>query len=773
MLNAHVDNEGDAGGSACTFQVTLASDPTFSAPVATPACTPATVSGTASTAVTATASGLSPSTSYIYRVKAVNSNPTPSFGAPAEAFTTSAPVQPPPTVSNDPEGTVTSTTAVLNAHVDNEGDAGGSACTFQVTLASDPTFSAPVATPACTPATVSGTASTAVTATASGLSPSTSYIYRVKAVNSNPTPSFGAPAEAFTTSAPVQPPPTVSNDPEGTVTSTTAVLNAHVDNEGDAGGSACTFQVTLASDPTFSAPVATPACTPATVSGTASTAVTATASGLSPSTSYIYRVKAVNSNPTPSFGAPAEAFTTSAPVQPPPTVSNDPEGTVTSTTAVLNAHVDNEGDAGGSACTFQVTLASDPTFSAPVATPACTPATVSGTASTAVTATASGLSPSTSYIYRVKAVNSNPTPSFGAPAEAFTTSAPVQPPPTVSNDPEGTVTSTTAVLNAHVDNEGDAGGSACTFQVTLASDPTFSAPVATPACTPATVSGTASTAVTATASGLSPSTSYIYRVKAVNSNPTPSFGAPAEAFTTSAPPAEFELDVTVTGEGEVDANSGPISGCRESSGTCSSLYTAGTEVILTATSDTGNEFLGWTGCDSEPGGDCKVTMSAAKSVTAEFGPEVLPTPKFTLTVNKVGPGSGSVSCNGGACASSYPEGTTLTLAATAASGSSFAGWAGAGCSGIGSCVVTLNADTTVTAAFEADGVPPSGEPPHNRIANKRNECIAQAKATFKKAQKAAKGKKGKARARATKAASKRKANAIRQCNRRFKQQKQG
>jgi len=43
----------------------------------------------------------------------------------------------------------------------------------------------------------------------------------------------------------------------------------------------------------------------------------------------------------------------------------------------------------------------------------------------------------------------------------------------------------------------------------------------------------------------------------------------------------------------------------------------------------------------------------------------------------------------------------VTLTATPAAGSIFTGWSGGGCSGTGSCTVTLLAVTTVTASFVA------------------------------------------------------------------------
>jgi len=95
-------------------------------------------------------------------------------------------------------------------------------------------------------------------------------------------------------------------------------------------------------------------------------------------------------------------------------------------------------------------------------------------------------------------------------------------------------------------------------------------------------------------------------------------------------------------------------------------------------------------------------MNAATTVAATFDP----TPTFLLTVNKPGAGSGTVSSNpagiscGATCSAPYNSGTVVTLTAAAAGGSTFSGWSGGGCSGTGSCVVTMNAATTVAATFD-------------------------------------------------------------------------
>lgn len=78
----------------------------------------------------------------------------------------------------------------------------------------------------------------------------------------------------------------------------------------------------------------------------------------------------------------------------------------------------------------------------------------------------------------------------------------------------------------------------------------------------------------------------------------------------------------------------------------------------------------------------------------------------TLTVTKSGSGSGSVSSSpagiscGSDCTEDYTDGTSVTLTASPASGSSFSGWSGA-CSGTESCKVTMDDEKSVNAEFRA------------------------------------------------------------------------
>jgi hypothetical protein len=93
----------------------------------------------------------------------------------------------------------------------------------------------------------------------------------------------------------------------------------------------------------------------------------------------------------------------------------------------------------------------------------------------------------------------------------------------------------------------------------------------------------------------------------------------------------------------------------------------------------------------------KVFVGGANQLTVYglFGP--------TLTVSTSGPGKVTssptgISC-GSYCSAMFTTGAVITLTAVPNAGSTFAGWSGAGCSGTGTCTVSLNTSTSVTATF--------------------------------------------------------------------------
>ena len=183
------------------------------------------------------------------------------------------------------------------------------------------------------------------------------------------------------------------------------------------------------------------------------------------------------------------------------------------------------------------------------------------------------------------------------------------------------------------------------------------------------------------------------------------------------PRAYNTLTVVKAGAGGGTVSSNP-SGI-DCGSTCSSGFEAYSQVTLTATAAAGSTFAGWSGAGCSGTGDCTVTMSDAITVTARFDPS----PRFTLTVDKSGLGIGTVTSNPGGincgltCSARFDAGITVALTAQPGPLSVFEGWSGGGCSGTASCVVTLGADTTVTARFRLLGLlgPGSlGSPPAPR-----------------------------------------------------------
>jgi TolB protein len=117
------------------------------------------------------------------------------------------------------------------------------------------------------------------------------------------------------------------------------------------------------------------------------------------------------------------------------------------------------------------------------------------------------------------------------------------------------------------------------------------------------------------------------------------------------------------------------------------------------------------------GSGIQVVSSAFNEVPASPSWQRLTSlPLKTLTVSKAGSGQGTVTSSpvgiscGATCSHDYDQGTSVTLTAAPATGSTFAGWSGA-CSGAQTCTVTTYATTTVTATFTLNPPPPPPPPP--------------------------------------------------------------
>jgi hypothetical protein len=173
-------------------------------------------------------------------------------------------------------------------------------------------------------------------------------------------------------------------------------------------------------------------------------------------------------------------------------------------------------------------------------------------------------------------------------------------------------------------------------------------------------------------------------------------GPPVNLVVSKGPVVPQSLTVSKAGAGSGTVTSSP-SGISCGS-TCSHSFAFSASVTLTATAMAGSKFTGWSGACTGTG-VCKVTMSAARSVTANFALTKI------LKVTKLGTGSGTVASTipgikcGAICSYAFVLGTKVTLTATPAAGSKFVGWSGP-CTGIGVCKVTMNAARSVTAKFK-------------------------------------------------------------------------
>src|SRR6185437_11627046 len=433
------------------------------------------VSNTGSTGTTYSDTGLSPSTTYTYRVSAITILLVSSPSNTASA-TTASPV----TVSQPPTGLTASAdsfsqiTLNWNAPSNN----GGSAIIgYKIARSSDggSTWST----------IVSNTGSTSTTYSNSGLSPNTTYSYRVYAINSVGTSSPSNTASATTLIQVLAP-----QSPTGLTASSvsSSQINLSWSAPADNGGSAITGYKIERSISGGSWSVL--------VSNTGTAGTTYSNTGLSSSTTYSYRVSAINSVgiSSPSNVASATTNTQLLPPEPPTGLT-----ATTVSSSQINLSWTAPSNNGGSAVTgykIEQSTNSVSTWSM----------IVSNSGSTGTTYSNVGLAASTSYTYRVSAINSVGTSAPSGTASATTSAALTVPQPPTN-------LSATAVSSSQINLSWNApsnnGGSPITGYKINRSDDGGTTWITL-------VQNTQSTGTTYSDTGLSPSTTHSYRVFAIN-----------------------------------------------------------------------------------------------------------------------------------------------------------------------------------------------------------------------------------------------------------------
>jgi hypothetical protein len=383
----------------------------------------------------------------------------------------------PPTAATNAASGVGTTAATLNGTVNANNSS--TTVTFQYGLSAS--YGSTVT---ATPSPVTGTTNTAVSSAISGLTPNTTYHYRVVGQNAGGTAN-GADM-TFTTGAVA---PTATTNAASGVGTTAAALNGTVNANNSS--TTVTFQYGLSTS--YGSTVT---ATPSPVTGTTNTAVSSAISGLVPNTTYHYRVVGQNAGGTAN-GADMTFITGAAA----PTVTTNAASGIGTTAATLNGTV-NANNA-GTTVTFEYGLS---TAYGTTVTAAQSP--VSGTTNTAVNSAISGLISNTTYHYRVVGQNAGGTAN-GADM-TFTTGAAA---PTVTTNAASGIGATAAALNGTVNANNSS--TTVTFQYGLSTS--YGTTVT---ASPSPVSGTTNTAVNSAISGLIPNTTYHYRVVGQNAGGT-------------------------------------------------------------------------------------------------------------------------------------------------------------------------------------------------------------------------------------------------------------
>ncbi|MCX7956972.1 MAG: glycosyl hydrolase family 8 [Endomicrobia bacterium] len=154
---------------------------------------------------------------------------------------------------------------------------------------------------------------------------------------------------------------------------------------------------------------------------------------------------------------------------------------------------------------------------------------------------------------------------------------------------------------------------------------------------------------------------------------------------TATPPQNYTLSVNISPQNSGSVTLNPVGGS----------YTAGTQVTITATANTGYTFSNWSGDVSGTQNPITVTMNSNKNVTAHFIQQQQVYYNVNVSVNPNGGGSVTISPSGG----NYLAGTQVTLTALPNTGYVFSNWSGDITTTANPATLIVNSNKNIVANF--------------------------------------------------------------------------
>jgi phosphodiesterase/alkaline phosphatase D-like protein len=419
--------------------------------------------------------GLNASTTYYYRLRANGASSTTSnWSTTASATTQAAP--PPPLTTPTLAATATSSTQINLSWADQANETG-----YTLQRDTSSAFASPTAV---------DLAANATSYSSTGLNASTTYYYRLRANGASSTTSnWSTTASASTQAAP--PPPLSTPTLAATASSSTQINLSWADQANETG-----YTLQRDTSSAFGSPT--------TVELNAN-ATSSSATGLNASTTYYYRLRAKGASSTTSnWSTTASATTQAAP--PLPLTTPSLSATATSTAQINLSWADQANETG-----YTLQRDTSSAFGSP---------TTVELSANATSSSATGLSPSTTYYFRLRANGASSTTSnWSTTASATTLTG--GPPVVTPNAPSGlraTTQSSSRINLRWTDNANNESG----YTLQRSRSASFSSPttVELPA-----------NATTYSSTGLSSSTTYYYRVRAKTSSATSAWSAMASART--------------------------------------------------------------------------------------------------------------------------------------------------------------------------------------------------------------------------------------------------